>query len=145
MKLFLICVTAPLLVAGATSESSAASDQLRMAHEASGKRTAAASIFDGKWSVFIVTKKGSCDREIRWGVGVVDNRIVDVGDAGAAVSGTVAPSGRIAAHFAIGPQMLMATGQLIGAKGSGLWTAPALACSGSWRAEKQAQTVAGAV
>src|SRR4051812_5808751 len=48
---------------------------------------AAASSYDGVWSVLIVTEQGTCDRAYRYPVRVDNGRVVYEGEAGIDISG----------------------------------------------------------
>src|SRR4051794_10619977 len=95
-----------------------------------------AATYDGKWSVEVITDKGTCDRVYRWNLGIQNGRVVDVGEV-ARPSGGVATNGRVNMRFVRSNDYASATGELSGDWGSGSWTSPTLACSGRWRAERR--------
>lgn len=95
-----------------------------------------ASAFDGRWSVEVITEKGTCDQAYRWSVGIKDNRIADIGDQVAQASGGVDRRGRLMVRFTRGADVLTASGSLSGKWGQGLWSAPNHDCSGRWVAER---------
>ena len=95
-----------------------------------------AGSYDGKWSVEVITDKGTCDRVYRWNLGIQGGRVVDVGEI-AKPSGGVSANGGVSMRFARNNDYASATGQLSGDWGSGSWTSPTLACSGRWRAERR--------
>jgi hypothetical protein len=95
-----------------------------------------AASYDGKWSVEVITDRGTCDRVYRWNLGIEGGRVVDVGEV-AKPSGGVSANGGVNMRFVRNNDYASATGQLDGEWGSGSWTSPTLACSGRWRAERR--------
>ena len=96
---------------------------------------AAASSYDGKWSVSVVTEQGSCDA-YKWDLGIAGGRIDEHGFI-AQASGRVDQRGGVNLVFTRGSDQLAATGVLTGLDGSGRWTLPSRQCSGRWKAEKR--------
>jgi hypothetical protein len=92
--------------------------------------------YDGRWSVEVITDRGTCDRVYRWMLGIQGGRVVDVGEV-AKPSGGVSASGGVNMRFVRNNDYASATGHLSGDFGSGSWTSPTLACSGRWRAERR--------
>jgi hypothetical protein len=92
--------------------------------------------YDGRWSVEVITDRGTCDRVYRWMLGIQGGRVVDVGEV-ARPSGGVSPSGGVNLRFVRNNDYASASGHLSGGWGSGSWTSPTLACSGRWRAERR--------
>jgi hypothetical protein len=95
-----------------------------------------AANYDGRWSVEVITDRGTYDRVYRWMLGIQGGRVVDVGEV-AKPSGGVSASGGVNMRFVRNNDYASATGQLVGDWGSGSWTSPTLACSGRWRAERR--------
>ncbi len=95
--------------------------------------------FDGLWTILIVTEAGECDRAYRYGVSIDHGRIVYDGTAGVELTGTVDPSGRVAATVQRGEQGAVGTGRLSGGRGRGTWRGRSSAsqCSGYWEAERR--------
>ena len=96
---------------------------------------AAASGYDGKWSVSVVTEKGSCDA-YRWDLGIAGGRIDERGSwrrrvatsISAAQCALCSPRGRINwPRPACSPTLM--------ARAAG--TLPNRQCSGRWSAEKR--------
>jgi hypothetical protein len=54
--------------------------------------------YDGRWSVEVITDRGTCDRVYRWNLGIEGGRVVDVGEV-ARPSGGVSPSGGVNMRF----------------------------------------------
>jgi hypothetical protein len=95
-----------------------------------------AGSYDGKWSVEVITDKGTCDRVYRWSLAIEGGRVIDVGEV-ARPSGGVSANGAVNMRFVRNNDYASATGQLDGEWGSGSWSSPTLACSGRWRAERR--------
>jgi hypothetical protein len=95
-----------------------------------------AANYDGKWSVEVITDRGTCDRVYRWNLGIQGGRVIDVGEV-AKPSGGVSATGGVSMRFVRNNDYASATGQLSGDWGSGSWSSPTLACSGRWRAERR--------
>ena len=60
--------------------------------------------FDGKWSVLIVTHKGTCDRAYRYPVKIENGSVGYAGDASFTVSGKVGDNGAVTVRVARGSQ-----------------------------------------
>ncbi len=96
---------------------------------------AAASRFDGNWSILIVTENGACE-VYRFGVQVINGR-VSTTDGGARLSGAIANSGAVNISLSQGQDTARATGKVSGGFGRGRWTSPTRQCSGRWEADKR--------
>lgn len=96
---------------------------------------AAAPVYDGKWSVLIITQKGECDRGYRYPVQISNGNVGYAGEASFTVSGRVNPSGAISVTVSRGSQSAHGTGRLSGNNGSGAWQAGT--CAGTWTAERR--------
>ena len=93
--------------------------------------------YDGKWSVLIVTHKGSCDRAYRYPVQIDNGSVGYAGEASFNVSGSVGANGAVTVTVSRGSQSAKGSGQLSANGGSGRWTAGSGECSGSWTAERR--------
>lgn len=91
--------------------------------------------FDGRWTVLVVTEKGTCDI-YRWRLSVNNGRITEIGDNIARASGRISGKGIVSVTLTRGEQVLSATGRLRGTRGAGRWVSPSRACSGRWEAER---------
>jgi hypothetical protein len=100
----------------------------------------ARSIYDGEWSVLIVTQRGSCDRAYRYGVQIVNGNIVDGGGI-VTLSGRVASSGSIRVAVSYGSSRASGSGHLSRGAGRGNWSGRSGpdVCSGFWTAERRRQ------
>lgn len=98
----------------------------------------ARTVYDGQWSVLIVTEEGSCDRAYRYGVEIVDGRVVYDG-GGANFSGRVAPNGTVRVAVSAGGSRAEGSGRLSRSAGQGSWRgrSGSSICSGFWTAERR--------
>lgn len=99
--------------------------------------TFAAQPYDGNWSVEMMTEKGSCDSAYRWDLTIIAGRVATTADMPAKGSGSVSSRGVVAVSFSRGDDKMAAKGAASGNWASGEWSAPAMACSGHWRAERR--------
>jgi hypothetical protein len=97
----------------------------------------ARSNYDGKWSVLIVTHKGSCDRAYRYPVKIDNGSVGYAGDSSFTVSGKVGENGAVIVKVARGSQSANGQGKLSATDGSGMWIAGSGECSGTWTAERR--------
>ena len=95
------------------------------------------AVFDGGWSVLIVTEKGTCDRAYRYPVRIQNGSVGYAGSASFTVSGKVGDNGAVTATVARGKESATGTGVLSGSDGSGRWRAASGECSGTWTAERR--------
>src|SRR6188508_1791527 len=93
--------------------------------------------FDGKWSVLIVTHKGTCDRAYRYPVKIENGTVGYAGSASFNVTGKVGQNGAVTVIVSRGSNSATGTGRMSGADGSGTWTAASGECSGVWTAERR--------
>lgn len=94
-----------------------------------------AASYDGRWSVSVVTRNGSCD-SYRWSVGIAAGKVTDVEGQRGASSGGIASNGNVNLMLMRGSDTLNAKGTASGATASGNWTSPSRQCSGTWDARK---------
>jgi hypothetical protein len=100
----------------------------------------ARTIFDGAWSVLIVTNQGSCDRAYRYGVQIADGNVTyDGGGGPITMQGRVKSSGAVQVIVQAGSQWASGSGRLNRTRGSGVWRGQGMsgACSGVWEAERR--------
>lgn len=120
---------AALLVAGSALPSSAVPRH---------PRYAPARVFDGIWSVSIVTYYGDCNRGYRYPLRIWEGRVVKADDdPNYNVYGAVARSGAIGVTVSGGGQTASGTGRLRGNYGAGIWHTLNGECSGRWTAERR--------
>jgi hypothetical protein len=101
--------------------------------------SARSATFDGRWSVLVITRAGSCDTAYRYGVTVANGAVHYAGESGINVSGNVDDRGHVRVVIGRGEQSAEGTGQLTAEGGSGTWNgrSPDSRCSGVWEAERR--------
>jgi len=134
MKLFthavLAATMAILLMAGSILPSDAAPRA----------RYAPSRIFDGLWSVSIVTYYGDCDRGYRYPLRIWYGRVIKAdNDPNYNVAGAVARNGAISVTVSGGGKTASGGGRLRGNVGAGVWHTSNGECSGRWSAERRAE------
>jgi hypothetical protein len=99
----------------------------------------ASSVFDGDWSVVIVTRAGSCDPSFRYGVTISDGAVLNGGGSPAEVRGRVTRSGTVQVSVQAGNQWASGSGRLGRNSGGGVWRGQgsAGACEGTWIAQRR--------
>jgi len=95
-------------------------------------------IYDGLWSVVIVTKAGQCDAAYRYPVRITNGNLGNAGSAPINISGKVAKNGAVVVSVNAGDKSAIGKGRLAGASGAGSWSGNGNgACSGVWEAERR--------
>ena len=91
----------------------------------------ARTVYDGSWSVLIVTNEGSCDRAYRYGVEIANGMVT--------MQGKVSPSGAVRVTVQAGSQYANGSGRLTKTRGSGIWKGQGMSgsCAGVWEAERR--------
>jgi hypothetical protein len=98
--------------------------------------TYAVPVYDGLWSVSIVTEKGDCDRGYRYPIRIENGALANAGSVTAiTINGKVQPTGAITVIVSAGSKSASGSGRLSGDLGEGRWTGGE--CSGSWTAERR--------
>ena len=98
--------------------------------------TYAVPVYDGLWSVSIVTEKGDCDRGYRYPIRIENGALANAGSVTAiTINGKVQPTGAITVIVSSGSKSATGSGRLSGDLGEGHWTGGE--CSGSWTAERR--------
>src|SRR5262245_23029489 len=100
--------------------------------------SAHAASFDGRWSVLVVTRSGSCDQTYRYGVTIVSGVVYYAGGGPVTLTGRVSPSGNVTVRVSSGPQYANGTGRLSANRGGGSWRGqgPNGSCAGVWTATR---------
>jgi hypothetical protein len=93
---------------------------------------AAATTFDGTWTVHVVTKKGSCEDSYSYPLRISNGGVA--GEAPVTISGRVGDDGAISVTVGSGYQRASGSGRLSGMTGSGTWRGGL--CSGTWTAQR---------
>ncbi len=96
--------------------------------------SAAASKFDGIWSIHMVAKSGSCP-ESSFPIQVLEG-LVSLPLFGATVDGAIRRDGSVKLNISNNVQVVNATGTIAGSTGSGRWRSPTASCNGTWTARK---------
>jgi hypothetical protein len=92
---------------------------------------------DGIYTVDIVTRQGSCDRDYHWMIAVSGGRVSSAGDTPMVASGQISRRGIVDLAFQRFGQVATVTGTLGVGSGSGSWSSTTMQCAGSWRATRQ--------
>ena len=95
--------------------------------------------YDGRWSVLVITRSGTCDAAYRYGVTVENGAVRYAGESGVDLQGSVDERGRVRVTIGRGDQSAEGTGRLTAGGGSGTWSgrSPSSRCSGVWEAERR--------
>lgn len=114
-----------MLVAAATLSATAASATAR-------------TIYDGRWSVLIITDRGNCDRGYRYSIDISNGIVHYSGDV-VDFRGRVASNGTVRVVVSRGNQSASGVGRLGRNFGQGVWRGAATGeyCSGRWEAERR--------
>jgi hypothetical protein len=99
----------------------------------------ARNVYDGAWSVLIVTKSGSCDPSYRYGVQISDGNVTYDGGGPITMQGRVTPKGAVRVIVTAGSQWADGSGRLIRNQGGGVWKGQGMSsmCAGTWQAERR--------
>jgi hypothetical protein len=113
-----------------------------LALTASAAATGAAfarTVYDGAWSVLIVTRSGSCDPTYRYGLQISDGNVIYDGGGPITMQGRVTPKGVVRVIVQSGGQWADGSGKLTRNQGSGIWRGQGAssACAGVWQAERR--------
>jgi hypothetical protein len=127
---------AMLLVVPATADA-AAKASAKSAKSAKGGGSTA--IFDGLWSVLIITEQGTCDRGYRYAVRIKNGGVghADPANSSFRIAGRVAGNGATSVSVARGTQSANGNGRMSRNSGSGSWKSSKGECSGIWQAERR--------
>jgi hypothetical protein len=99
----------------------------------------ARTIYDGAWSVLIITMSGSCDPAYRYGVLINDGMVTYDGGGLITMQGNVTPKGAVRVIVIAGSQWADGIGKLTRLRGGGVWKGRGMssACAGTWQAERR--------
>jgi hypothetical protein len=101
----------------------------------------ARTIYDGAWSVLIITDMGACDRAYRYGVRITDGIVTYDGAGPIAIQmqGRVTPKGSVRVIVSAGSQWADGSGRMTRNKGGGVWQGQGMTgmCTGTWEAERR--------
>lgn len=95
--------------------------------------------YDGKWSILVMTERGTCDSAYRYALRIENGEARYDGGTDFTMSGRVAANGAVKGFIARGSARADVVGSLSGEFGEGTWrTNGSDPCSGSWTAERRA-------
>ncbi len=99
----------------------------------------ARTVYDGNWSVLIVTKSGPCDPAYRYVLSIRDGHVFYEGSAPVNVRGRVGGAGKVDVKLSAGSQGASGSGRLSRVYGQGQWrgTGSMGRCVGTWSAERR--------
>jgi hypothetical protein len=100
---------------------------------------AAKMIYDGSWSVVIVTQEGPCDRAYSYPISIANGRVAYAGQGSFKIRGAVAGNGAVSVSVSFGEARADGAGRLSPSGGTGTWKGASAtsACSGTWTAERR--------
>ncbi len=91
--------------------------------------------FDGRWSVSVVNRSGTCD-SYRWNVGIARGKVTDIEGQTGSAAGGIAGNGAVSIRLTNGSDVLTASGRASGPSAFGSWASPTRGCKGTWTANK---------
>jgi hypothetical protein len=96
------------------------------------------TVYDGDWSVLILTRGGACEPSVRYGVQIADGMVINGGGI-ATVQGRVTRSGTVSVVVRSGNQWASGSGRLARNRGGGAWRGQGTsgARHGTWVAERR--------
>lgn len=99
----------------------------------------AQSIYDGLWSVLIITEQGTCDRGYRYAVRIRRGNVghADPSSSSFNIRGWVNKGGGIRVSVTRGDKRADGTGRMSRNGGAGKWRSSRGECSGVWSAERR--------
>ena len=112
---------------------------LALTGSATTSTASARNIYDGAWSVLIVTRSGSCDPTYRYGVQISDGMVTYDGGGPITMQGRVTPKGAVRVILQAGSQWADGSGKLTRNQGGGVWKGQGASstCAGVWQAERR--------
>jgi hypothetical protein len=98
----------------------------------------ASTAYDGNWSVVINTRAGSCTPSVRYGVAIVNGRVISASGGQTNVNGQVTPRGAVTVTVQAGNASATGSGRLGQVTGTGVWTGEGSmgSCEGTWVAQR---------
>jgi hypothetical protein len=99
----------------------------------------ARTVYDGDWSVLIVSNSGSCGSSYRYGVQIADGAVIYDGGGMITMQGRVTPKGAVRVIVRAGSQWADGSGRLTKMCGGGVWKGQGTGgvCAGTWVAERR--------
>ena len=103
-----------------------------------GTAAQAQAVYDGLWSVQIVSQAGPCGQgHVTYPVRISRGIVQNAGSMSGAVAGRVDRRGAVRVSVSSGGQSAQGVGRLSSSRGSGRWSSPTSGCSGYWTAARQ--------
>jgi hypothetical protein len=98
----------------------------------------ARTVYDGDWSVLIVSNSGACSGSYRYGVQIADGTLL-YGGGMITMQGRVTPRGAVRVLVQSGGQWANGSGHLTRSHGGGVWKGQGTSgtCAGTWVAERR--------
>ena len=99
----------------------------------------ARTVYDGGWSVLIVSDRGACESTYRFGVQIADGMVLNDAGGLATVQGRVSRGGAVSVLVRSGSQWARGSGRLNRNRGGGTWRGQGTSgtCDGTWVAERR--------
>ena len=100
----------------------------------------ARTVYDGEWSVLIVTEPGTCDRAYRYGVQINNGNVLYQGGGAINFSGRVTAKGSVQVVVTAGDRRAVGQGRMSRTLGTGRWNGTSSgsgSCAGYWEAERR--------
>jgi hypothetical protein len=100
---------------------------------------AATTVYDGLWSVLVITDSGTCDRAYRYPVRIAGGRVghAHPSNTSFTIAGRVGRGGSLRVSVSRGDRRAEGTGRLTRNSGGGKWRSARGECSGKWTAERR--------
>src|SRR3977135_4004746 len=97
------------------------------------------TIYDGDWSVLIVTNSGACGSAYRYGVQIADGKGIYRGGGKGTKQGRVTQKGAVTVTVRSGGQRASGSGRLTKVRGGGVWKGQGMGstCVGTWVADRR--------
>lgn len=103
------------------------------------KAVAAQTVYDGLWSVLVITDNGACDRAYRYPVRIAGGKVGHAHPSHTSfnIAGRVGRGGSLRVSVSRGDRRADGTGRLTRNGGGGKWRSARGECSGKWIAERR--------
>lgn len=104
----------------------------------------AQSAYDGPWSIVIMTRGGTCQSGMRYGVDISHGQIINPAAGAADVQGRITPRGAVRVTVRSGGAWALGSGRLGRVAGGGVWHGQGSSglCNGTWVAQRSGAVTA---
>lgn len=104
----------------------------------------AQSAYDGPWSIVIMTRGGTCQSGMRYGVDISHGQIINPAAGAADVQGRITPRGAVRVTVRSGGAWALGSGRLGRVAGGGVWHGEGSSglCNGTWVAQRSGAVTA---